>query len=103
MRLSFEIQAQNIFNQRAKEAFIEGPVASSAGVINPVRPARFSGDPQTDWAKVMTAYNYTDALNGAGAFGGAAAQAPQALAARYGLAQTYQGARNMRISVRFIF
>ena len=27
MRLSFEIQAQNMFNQRAKEAFIEGPVA----------------------------------------------------------------------------
>ena len=30
MRLSFEIQAQNIFNQRAKEAFIEGPVGAAA-------------------------------------------------------------------------
>ena len=103
MRMSFEIQAQNLFNQRAKEAFIQGPVAAAAGVINPVRPARFSGDPQTDWNKVMTGYSYVDALNGTGAFGGAAQQPAQALASRYGLAQTYQGARNMRISVRFVF
>jgi hypothetical protein len=103
MKLSFEIQAQNLFNQRAKVAFIEGPVASSGGLISPTRPSRFSGDPQIDWNKVMTPYNYTDALNGAGAFGGAAAQAPQALASRYGLAQTFEGARNMRIAMRFTF
>jgi outer membrane receptor protein involved in Fe transport len=103
MKLSFEIQAQNLLNQRAKVAFIEGPVAASGGLISPTRASRFSGDPQVDWNKVMTAYNYTDALNGTGAFGGAAAQAPQALASRYGLAQTFQGARNMRISLRFTF
>ena len=103
MRMSFEAQAQNLFNHHAGVAFVEGPVAASGGLISPTRPSRFSGDPQIDWNKVMTAYNYTDALNGAGAFGGAAAQAPQALASRYGWANTYQQARNLRLSLRFTF
>jgi hypothetical protein len=33
----------------------------------------------------MNDYNYVDALNGTGAFGGAAAQAPLTPASRYGL------------------
>ena len=103
MRMSFEIQAANLFNQHAKVAFIESAIGSSSGVISPVRASRFSGDPQIDWNKVMTPYNYVDALNGAGAFGGSAAQAPQTLASRYGLAQTFQQPRNMRISIRFTF
>jgi len=102
MRLSFEIQAQNLLNQRAKVAFIEGPVASSGGLISPTRPSRFSGDPQIDWNKVMP--RTTTPMR---------STAPEPLAAPlhrpsgpghpYGLAQTFQGARNMRIAMRFTF
>jgi len=70
-------------------------------LINPTRPSRFSGDPQTDWGKVMNGYDYVAALNGTGAFAGA--QAPLTLASRYGLPQTFQIARQFRLAVRFIF
>jgi hypothetical protein len=54
-----------------------------------------------DWAKVMSAYNYVDALNGTGAFVGV--QSKLTLASRYGLPQVFQGARNFRLAVRFTF
>ncbi|MCX6616149.1 MAG: hypothetical protein NTZ98_08630, partial [Acidobacteria bacterium] len=68
-----------------------------------------SGDLGVDWAKVMKGYNYVDALNGTGAFTGTAPgtttqiQAPLTLASRYGLPQVYQGARNIRLALRFTF
>ena len=101
MRLAFEGNVINLFNQRSPVAYTEGPVGASAQLINPTRPARFSGDPGTDWAKVMTAYSYVDALNGKGAFAGV--QSPLTLASRYGLPSVFQGARNIRLSLRFIF
>jgi hypothetical protein len=78
MRVSFEAQAANLFNQRAKVGFNEIVLGSTGQLISPSRPSRFSGDPQYDWAKVMNPYNYTDALNG-------------------------QPARNMRLAIRFTF
>ena len=51
----------------------------------------------------MNGYNYVDALNGAGAFGGAAAQVPLTLASRYGLPQVFQTARQFRLAARFVF
>ena len=51
----------------------------------------------------MNPYNYIDALNGTGAFGGAAGQSPLTLASRYGLPQTFQIARQFRFAVRFMF
>ena len=63
--------------------------------------ARFAGDPAVDWAKAMGGYNYVDALNGKGAFAGV--QSPLTLASRYGLPQVFQGARNIRLAVRFTF
>jgi hypothetical protein len=92
-----------LFNQRAVTAVNEGPVGASSQLISPTRASRFSGDPGVDWGKVMGGYNYMDALNGTGAFGGSAGQAPLTLANRYGLPQVYQGARNLRLSIRFTF
>ena len=100
MRLSFEAQAANLFNQRAKTGFYEFAIPSN--LINPTRPARFSGDPQTDWGKVMLGYNYVDALNGTGSFGNGV-QAPLTLASRYGLPTLFQTARNIRLALRFTF
>lgn len=99
-RLVFEADAFNVFNQRAAVAYNEILLPGSQ-LISPTRASRFSGDPQVDWGKVMNGYNYVDALNGTGAFAGV--QTPLTLASRYGMPQVFQGARSMRLAVRFIF
>jgi outer membrane receptor protein involved in Fe transport len=105
MKLSIEAQAANLFNQRAKVGYNEINLGISSQLISPVRASRFSGDPQVDWGKVMNGYNYMDALNSAGAFAGALSSTPSGLtlASRYGLPQVFQGARNMRLALRFTF
>lgn len=100
-RMTFEINITNVFNQRGKLGFTEGPVGSGSQLITPKRASRFLGDPGVDWNKVMTSYNYVDALNGAGAFAGV--QSKLTLASRYGLPTIFQMARNMRLAVRFAF
>lgn len=100
-KLSFEINIQNLFNQHAATAYYE--FVTPANLVNPTRAvSRFSGDPQTDWAKVMSGYNYVDALNGTGAFGNGV-QAPLTLASRYGQPILFQQNRNMRLAMRFTF
>jgi hypothetical protein len=105
MRVAVEGNITNLFNQRAGVSYVEGPVGSTGQLINPVRASRFSGDPQVDFGKVMNGYSYLDALNSAGAFAGAFTNTPGGLtlASRYGLPQVFQGARNMRLAVRFTF
>ena len=83
----------------APVSYVQGPTA--AGVINPTRASRFSGDPQTDWGLLMNGYNYVDALNAKGAFAGK--QGPATLANRYGLPQVFQQSRNVRLAIRFTF
>ncbi|MBI2687454.1 MAG: TonB-dependent receptor [Acidobacteria bacterium] len=98
-RLMFEVNVTNLLNQRAPVAYYQFAIPSN--LISPSRAARFPGDPGVDWGMVMNGYNYMDALNGRGAF--ASKQAPLTLASRYGLPQVYQGARNLRLSLRFTF
>jgi hypothetical protein len=100
-RLAFEGNVVNLFNQRAGLSYVEGPVGASSQLISPTRASRFPGDPGVDWGKVMNGYNYVDALNGTGAFVGL--QPKLTLANRYGLPQVFQGARNIRLGVRFTF
>jgi hypothetical protein len=99
LRMTFEVLASNLFNQRAGVSYYE--FATPTNMINPSRPKRFPGDLGVDWAKVMKGYNYVDALNGTGAFAGV--QAPLTLASRQGLPQVFQTARNLRLAVRFTF
>ena len=100
-RLRFEGNAYNLFNNRSATSYYE--LVIPANLISPTRAvSRFSGDPQVDWNKVMTSYNYIDALNGTGSFGGGV-QAPLTLASRYGLPQTWQTARQFRLAIRFVF
>jgi hypothetical protein len=54
-----------------------------------------------DWGILMKGHNYTDALNGKGAFTGV--QSPMTLASRYGLPNVFQTARQFRFTARFIF
>jgi hypothetical protein len=120
MKLKFEANITNLFNQRSAVAYNENVIAGS-GLINPTRVPRFSGDPGTDWGKIMNGFNFVDALNGAGTFGATIQvpctsgstcvggfkptpqQTPLTLSNRYGLPQVFQGARNMRLAIRFIF
>ena len=99
-RLVFEANITNLFNQHAAVGFNEIAVAGS-GLISPSRATRFAGDPGVDWAKVMKGYNYVDALNGNNTF--ASVQSPLTLASRYSLPQVYQGNRNIRLALRFVF
>jgi len=100
--LVLQANAYNLLNQHSVVAVNEIAVAGS-GLISPTRASRFAGDPQVDWNKVMTAYNYVDAVNGAGAFSGAAAQAKLTLASRYSLPTVFQTARQFRFEIHFIF
>lgn len=99
-RLVFEASIFNVLNQHAAVGYQEIAVAGS-GLVSPTRASRFSGDPQVDWGKVMNSYNYVDGVNGNNTFAGV--QAPLTLASRYGLPQVFQGARNMRLALRFTF
>jgi outer membrane receptor protein involved in Fe transport len=107
MRLGFEVNITNLFNQRAEQWYYEFGIPTN--LINPARAKRFPGDLGVDWAKVMSAYNYVDALNGTGAFAGNAPgtttriQSPLTLASRYGMPLGFQTARNLRLAVRFTF
>jgi hypothetical protein len=98
-RVSIEANAFNLFNQRAGVGYYEFAIPSN--LVSPTRAARFPGDPQVDWGKVMNGYNYMDALNATGAFTGV--QSKLTLASRYGLPQVFQSARTMRIALRFTF
>jgi hypothetical protein len=99
-RIVFEANIFNLLNQHAAVGFNQIAVAGS-GLISPSRAKRFTGDPGTDWGKVMNGYNYVDGVNGNNTFAGV--QAPLTLASRYGLPQVFQGARNMRLALRFTF
>jgi hypothetical protein len=50
-KLVVEGNGYNLFNQHAATSYYQFAIPTN--LINPTRPARFSGDPQTDWAKVM--------------------------------------------------
>jgi hypothetical protein len=97
-RLVFEGNALNLFNQHSAVAFNQIPFASAVMVISPTRAARFAGDPQIDWNKVMRAYDYVSEINAE-----AKAGSNLTLASRYGLPQIFQTARNFRLAVRFVF
>jgi len=99
LKVVIEGNGYNMFNQHAGTSYYQFAIPTN--LINPTRAARFPGDPQTDWGKLMNGYNYVDALNGTGAFAGA--QTPLTLASRYGLPQTFQIARQFRFALHFVF
>jgi hypothetical protein len=92
-RLVFEANASNLLNQHAPVAYNQIVTAIGANLISPTRPARFAGDPQIDWNKVMRGFDYVSEINAE----------KLTLANRYGLAQVYQQARNIRLAIRFTF
>lgn len=103
--LGLELNVTNLFNHRSPTAHYQFAIPTN--LINPARAARFSGDLEVDFGKVMNGYNYVDALNGTGAFAGNVAgtriQTPLTVASRYGLPDVFQNARQLRVVVRYTF
>ena len=99
MRMEFELNVINALNHRSTLGVHENILAT--GLVSPTRASRFSGDPQFDWGKVMNGFNYIDALNATGAFAGV--QNKLTLASRYGMANSFQTGRALRIAMRFVF
>jgi len=121
MRLKFEANISNLFNNRSAVAFNSNIIAGS-GLISPTRVPRFSGDPGVDWGKIMNGFDPVAAFNAQGAFAGTVAvpcapasatcvggfknstvQKQLTLANRYGLGQVFQSARQIRLAFRFQF
>jgi outer membrane receptor protein involved in Fe transport len=103
-RLKLGANVYNILNQHSAVAINENVNASTSQLVSPTRPSRFSGDPQVNWAQIMTAYNYVDAVNHTGAFASPVETGtPMTLASRYGLPTVYQTARQLRLEVHFTF
>ncbi len=98
-RLVFEVNGYNMLNQHSAVGYYEFAIPTQ--LISPSRASRFSGDPNVDWNKVMTAFNIQDALNATGAFTGV--QTKLTLASRYGMPQIFQTARQFRLAARFTF
>jgi hypothetical protein len=92
-RLTFEADVFNLLNQHSVLA-IQETLLAGGQLINPVRAVlRSPGDPGTDWNKVMSGYNYVAEINAE----------KLSLQNRYGLPVVFQGARNMRLAVKFTF
>jgi hypothetical protein len=114
MRLEFEGNFINVFNQRSVLGVSEN--VAPTGAVSPARLSRFAGDPNIDFGKVMNGYNYIDAVNGAGAFAGVVPgsitasnpngtliQPKLTLSSLYGMANSFQAGRAIRLAVRFVF
>ena len=99
MRMEFEFNVLNALNHRAQLGVAESMLAT--GLVSPTRASRFSGDPQFDWGKVMNGFNYIDAVNGTGAFAGV--QSKLTLNNQYGMTNSFQSGRNVRLAMRFVF
>jgi len=99
MRMEFELNVLNALNHRSTLGVASSMLAT--GVVSPSRASRFSGDPLVDWGKVMNGFNYIDAVNGAGAFAGV--QSKLTLNNQYGMANSFQTGRSLRIAMRFVF
>ena len=97
--MQLEANFTNLLNHRAVLGVSEFVIPT--GLISPSRAPRFASDPQVDFGKVMNGYNYVDALNGTGAFTGI--QTKLTMASLYGMPNSFQNGRSIRLALRFNF
>jgi hypothetical protein len=93
MKVGFEFNITNLFNQHTPTVYFQNMGAS--GSIYPTVPANIPPDSisQLDYKTAMTGYDYVAEANAEGA----------TLSARYGLPLFFQVARSTRMAVRFTF
>lgn len=92
-RIGGEINVTNLLNQHAAMGYNDLPITTSATITTTANPTG------VDYHALMTGYNYTDVANGVTA----TSNAPKTLSSQYGLPNTFQTARGIRIKVAFIF
>lgn len=92
-RVGGEINAINLLNQHAAMGYNDVPITSSASLATTANPTG------VDYYSLMTGYDYTALANSAIPN----ASAPRTLSNQYGLANTFQSARQLRLKVAFIF
>ncbi len=102
MHLEFEGNVLNALQSPRHVLGVSEIIAGHQPRSVPTRASRFSGDPQTDWGKLMNGYNYIDALNGTGAFAGGV-QSKLTLSSQYGMPNSFQNGRAIRLAMRFVF
>jgi len=113
LRIGFNANVTNLFNQRAVLSVNNSPLAN--GVVTPL-----GGDPAVgyDFLSMMTGWNYLAIANNTSStvitdpvtlvqsrvYNGPNVNArPNPLAARYGLANLFQGSRAIRLQMKFTF
>ncbi|MEO8594396.1 MAG: hypothetical protein ABI759_13850 [Candidatus Solibacter sp.] len=107
MRMEFELNVLNALNHRSVLGVASSILAT--GSVSPRRASRFTDDPLLDWGKLMNGFNYIDAANATGAFAGVvpgtttAIQSKLVLNNQYGMPNSFQAGRNVRIAMRFVF
>jgi hypothetical protein len=94
MRLGFTANVSNLFNQHAPLVLNNAPLAS--GTTTPVDPLNPTG---FDEHAMLTGWNYIATANSVNN----SAANYQVLASRYGLPVLYQGARSIRLQLKFTF
>jgi hypothetical protein len=98
LRLSFRADVFNILNQHAPLALYNSPLAT--GVTTPSAAA---GAPiGWDYLSMMTNFDYMGLMNVKNTTSNVNGQ-PNTFASRYGQPIIYQGARNMRLQMKFTF
>jgi hypothetical protein len=96
LRLGFEFNALNVFNQHHVLRLANVP---TIGTYEVVYPTTASGS--EDWlAMTKTGYNYIDGINGVGAFAG---NGNVLFNPMYGKPNLFQSPRTMRLAIRFKF
>jgi hypothetical protein len=98
MKLSFNANIVNLFNQHAVMSLYNSPLA--AGVTTPALPA--GSNPGWDYLKLMTNFDYMTLFNAKSTTLNVNGK-PNTLASRYNNPIIFQGARNLRFQVKFTF
>jgi hypothetical protein len=92
-RIGGEINVTNLLNQHAAMGYNDLPITTSATITTTANPTG------VDYYALMTGYDYTAVANGATA----TSNAPKILSSQYGQPNTFQGARQIRLKVAFMF
>jgi len=92
-KLGGEINVTNLLNQHAAMGYNDVPITSSATITTTANPTG------VDYYSLMSGYDYVAVANGSTA----TSTAPKTLSSQYGLPNTFQAARQIRLKVAFIF
>lgn len=92
-RVGGEMNVMNLLNQHAAAGYNDVPITTSATITTTSNPTGI------DYYALMTGYDYVAVANGSTA----TSTAPKTLSNQYGMPNTFQAARQIRLKVAFTF